>query len=334
MTIENNYLSNFSLEEKFLCSAISFTPKKDAFELYEQIDDHIIFETAKKNLVDSIVGYRLIEKYGKGNIPLHWINSYKTTKEKVSSYLEELDRIADLFLKEGIPLVALKNSGIAKAIYSYPGLVPMGDVDTLVRRGDFIKAHHILIENGYKIESPNKYETADVNIGILKGSSEYSTELSNGQSLWFELQWRPVEGKLLTPDQEPDGDELIDQSISIDGSALRLLSPEDNLLQVALHTAKHSYVRAPGFRLHLDVERIVNGQTIDWDVLINNIINHKVKVPVFFSLLIPKQLFNTPIPDEILSGIAPNYCKKQIISRWISKIGIFNKLYNLEFYAL
>ena len=61
MTIENNYFSNFSLVEKFLCSAISFTPKEDAFELYEQMDDHIIFETAKKNLVDSIIGYRLID---------------------------------------------------------------------------------------------------------------------------------------------------------------------------------------------------------------------------------------------------------------------------------
>ena len=46
----------------------------------------------------------------------------------------------------------------------------------------------------------------------------------------------------------------------------QILSPEDNLLQVALHTAKHSYVRAPGFRLHSDVDRIVCFQEINWNI--------------------------------------------------------------------
>ena len=324
MVIKNNYFSNFSLVEQFLCSAISFTPKEDTFELYEQIDDHIIFEAAKKNLVDSIIGYRLIEKYGEDNIPLHWVNSYKSTNKKIASYLKELDRISNILSKEEIPLVALKNSGIAKAVYPFPGLVPMGDVDTLVRRSDFIHAHEILINNGYKIASPNKYHIADVNIGYREGSSEYTTKLPNGEQLWFELQWRPVEGRFLRPDQEPEGDVLIDRSIAVDGSKLRILCPEDNLLQVCLHTAKHSYVRAPGFRLHLDVDRIVNAQKIDWSLFLKNVISHKVKVPVYFSLLIPKVLFNTPIPETVLKEIMPAPLRRHILSRWIQRIGLFN----------
>ena len=191
MVIENNYFSNFSLVEQFLCSAISFTPKEDTFELYEQIDDHIIFEAAKKNLVDSIIGYRLIEKYGEENIHLHWVNSYKSTNKKIASYLKELDRISNILSKDEIPLVALKNSGIAKAVYPFPGLVPMGDVDTLVRRSDFIYAHEILINNGYKIASPNKYHIADVNIGYRTGGSEYKIILPDSQQLW---SWRRKNG--------------------------------------------------------------------------------------------------------------------------------------------
>ena len=324
MVIEKNYFSNSSLVEQFLCSAISFIPKVDAFELYEQIDDHIVFEAAKKNLVDSIIGYRLIEKYGEDNIPPHWVNSYKSTNEKIASYLEELDRIADIFFKDGIPLVALKNSGIAKAVYPFPGLVPMGDVDTLVRRSDFIHAHEILINNGYEIASPNKYHIADVNIGYREGSSEYTTKLPNSEQLWFELQWRPVEGRFLRSDQEPEGDVLINRSIVVHGSKLRILCPEDNLLQVCLHTAKHSYVRAPGFRLHLDVDRIVNAQKIDWSLFLKNVISHKVKVPVYFSLLIPKVFFNTPIPETVLKEILPAPLRRYILSRWIQRIGLFN----------
>lgn len=324
MIIENSYFSKFSLVEQFLCSAISSIPNEDTFELYEQIDDNIIFETAKKNLVDSIIGFRLLEKYGKHNILPHWINSYKNKNDEIASYLVELDRVAGLFDKKNIRLIALKNSGIARAIYPYPGLVPMGDVDTLVKRSDFIEAHKTLIENNYEIASPNQYHMADVNVGLRTGGSEYKTILPNGKQLWFELQWRPVEGRFLRPDQEPDGNLLVDQSIPVNGTKLRILSPEDNLLQVCLHTAKHSYVRAPGFRLHLDAERIICGQNINWDIFTKNVIDHQVETPTYFSLYIPKILFNTNIPKEVLSQIKPGVIKIYIISKWINKVGIFN----------
>jgi hypothetical protein len=114
------------------------------------------------------------------------------------------------------------------------------------------------------------------------------------------------------------------RSVSISGSDVRMLSPEDNLLQVALHTAKHTYVRAPGFRLHLDVVRIVKGQTIDWDVFVKRVLDLQVKTPVFFSLAIPKIFFNTPIPDEVLERLKPSQWKVKIIVKWLQKVSLFN----------
>jgi len=324
MFTDQKFYSTLKPIEKLICSLIKFECQYEMLELYEKLDAKVLFIFANSNLVDSIVGYRLMEQYGEKNILKDWVNAYRETDKRISSYLNELDKVAKLLNENNIPLIALKNSGIAKTIYPYPGLVPMGDLDTLVKRSDFINAHNILTENGYKITTPNKYHIADVNIGYRKGGSEYTTRLKNGQELWFELQWRSVEGRFLRPEQEPNGDVLIDRSIPIEGSAIRVLSPEDNLLQVCLHTAKHSYVRSPGFRLHLDVDRIVNGSKLDWNIFLNNVFKHKVKTPVFFSLIIPKQLFNTPIPEEVLNSIMPNYFKKIIISNWIKKVGIFN----------
>ena len=85
------------------------------------------------------------------------------------------------------------------------------------------------------------------------------------ERLWWELQWRPVSGRWIRPDQEPDSAGLVDRSRPMEGTRARLLSPVDNLLQVALHLAKHSYVRAPGLRLHTDVDRVVRRQPIDWE---------------------------------------------------------------------
>ena len=324
MNIKIPYLNNISLEEKFIIDAIPVNYDIAIFNYFSDLDTNKLLNLSKINLVESIVAFRLIEHIGEKKISKEWIDCYKIIHNKITLYLKELDRVAGLFFNHDIPLIALKNSGIVRGLYQFPGLVPMGDVDTLVKRSDFIKAHTILINNGYKLVSPDKYHVADEKIGYRTGGSEYKTLLSDGSQLWFELQWRPVEGRFLRPDQEPDGDLLIDRSLSLNNTKVRILSPEDNLLQVCLHTAKHSYVRAPGFRLHLDVDRITNFQKINWEVFLENVFFHKVQIPTFFSLSIPKTLFNTEIPRQVLKEINPNIIKVYFLTKWIRNIGLLN----------
>jgi hypothetical protein len=146
-----------------------------------------------------------------------------------------------------------------------------------------------------------------------------------------------VEGRFLRPDQEPDADELMERSLPVPGTAVRVLAPEDNLLQVALHTAKHSYVRAPGFRLHLDVDRIVNGQPIDWQVFVERVHAHRVRTPVYFSLRIPAELLDTPVPEDVLRAIRPPRWKVELLDRWLLRTGLYRpnepKFGRLEFIA-
>lgn len=310
--------------QKLICSLVSFRVKESNFLLYQQFDDSEVFGESKNNLVDSIVAYRLIQYFGEKNVAKHWTKSYSDTHLKIQSYLHELDSVARALNKHGIKIIALKNSGIARGIYQNPGLVPMGDVDTLVSRNDFFKAHSILTNMGYKILAPNKFHVADVNIGYREGSSEYIKRLSDSNSLRFELLWRTVEGRFLRPEQEPSGDSFIRRSLDIENSQVKILSSEDNLLQVCLHTAKHSYIRAPGFRLHLDVDRIVNGCEINWELFLSNVEKHQVKNMVFYSLAIPTTLFKTPVPEDVLAVTRPSAVLNFIISNWIVKAGVFN----------
>ena len=116
----------------------------------------------------------------------------------------------------------------------------------------------------------------------------------------------------------------MDRSIAIEGSTVRLLSPEDNLLQVALHTAKHSYVRAPGFRLHTDVDRIVRSTRINWDLFAQRVETLQVKTAVFFSLALAHDLLETPIPHEVLERLHPARWKVWLITTWLQKVGLFD----------
>jgi hypothetical protein len=307
-----------------LCKAIAGTKLYEIANDYKKIGDKVFWEIAKNNRVESIVGHTLINALGRDNVPTHWVKAHDENSNRISAYLAELDYIADKLTDKDIPLIVLKNGGIARGIYPCPGCCPMGDLDVLVEKKYFQRAHQVLLNHDYHFEFRSPLEEPDIKEAEENGGAEYWKILTNGDKLWFELQWRAVAGRWIRPEQEPSTKDLVRRSISISGTTVRILSPEDNLLQVSLHTAKHSYVRAPGMRLHTDVDRIVRHQSIDWNVFLKYVLDLQVKTAVYFSLIIPKALFDTPIPDEVLARLKLPAWKVKLISGWLKKAGLFN----------
>jgi hypothetical protein len=290
---------------------------------------------ATANDVASIVAQRAAERLGWASVPAPWPEVYEVVKQRIAAYLTELDRVAGRLAEAGVSCVVLKNGGIARGIYRDrrhafdPGACPMGDLDVLVVKQQFRKAHSVLLDDGYQFEFRSPLESTDPSGDTAKaeagGGAEYWKKLPGGEKLWLELQWRPVAGRWIRPDQEPAAEEFMARSIPISGTAIRLLAPEDNLLQVALHTAKHSYVRAPGFRLHLDVERIVRAYpALDWNRFLQKAISLQVKTAVYFSLAIPVALFATPVPPRVLAALRPPAWRAAWLTRQIEKAGLFN----------
>jgi len=313
--------------QRLLCRAIADEPVAvrgvAARRLGEKLGDQAAFALAQANQVAPLLAHVLMET-GSFEVPAPWRQAHEESLTRISLYLGELDRLAAGLAAAGIPVVALKNGGIARGIFPCPGCCPMGDLDVLVSIRHFRRAHKILLAQGYKFEFRSPLEKPSLEAAEQGGGAEYWKILTGEEKLWLELQWRPVAGRWIRPDQEPKAEELLARSISIPRSAVRLLAPEDNLLQVALHTAKHSYVRAPGFRLHLDVDRIVRRQPLNWEVFLTQVISLEVKTPVYFSLAIPRFLFGTPIPDEVLAKLEPPPWKLALITGWLQRVGLFN----------
>ena len=293
-------------------------------QLCQELGDASAFALAQANQVCTHLAHTLPGARQDDNVSAPWHRAHDEVSQRITAYLSELDHVAALLEAESIPLVALKNAGIARGIYPCPGCCPMGDLDVLVEKRHFRRAHTIMLDAGYNFEFRSPLEEAELEAAEKGGGAEYWKMLPGGEKLWFELQWRPVAGRWIRPDQEPSAEELMARSIAISGTAVRLLSPEDNLLQVALHTAKHTYVRAPGFRLHTDVDRIVRRQPIDWELFLKRVFALQVKTAVYFSLAIPRAIFDTPIPDEVLTRIRPAVWKEKLVTRWLRSAGLFN----------
>ena len=317
---------NLTPSQQFLCLCIrhcDYLEIDKIKHLYDSIGDEVLFSQAKLNGVSSITGHALSIVLGEENVPSHWLEEYAKINERTSSYMTELEKVAHLLDKNDIKLLALKNSGITLGLYPHCGSCPMGDVDVLVSKTVFRRAHAILTDAGYELKFRSPFEEDNIEAAEHAGGAEYSVTLDNGEHLWFELQWRPVAGRWIQAEQEPQVDDLIKRSKPIINSKVRLLSPEDNLIQVALHTAKHSFVRAPGFRLHTDVDRIATVEDIDWAIFTSRVCELKTKTAVYLSLEMARTLLGTSIPDSVLSALKPNKLKVKIMNLWLEKVGIF-----------
>lgn len=248
--------------------------------------------------------------------------TYAESGSRMRVMMDELDAVAARLESAGLKMVALKNAGIARGIFDDPALCPMGDLDVLVSRHRFREAHALIEECGFTLKSRAAIEPADVEAGLESGGTEYIKQ-TGGEEVWFELQWRPVAGRWIRKDQEPDPEALLARSVPIEGSAVRLLAPVDNMIQVGLHTAKHTYVRAPGLRLHTDVDRLAAFTPPDWPAVGAMAKALSVKTAVYFSLAMAKALLDSPVPQSVLDDLRPPGWKVEAIAGWLARVDVF-----------
>lgn len=306
-----------------MCNAIAGVKLDEIANDYRQIGDKVFWEMAKNNRVESIVAHTLMDALGRDNIPTHWVKAHEESLNRISAYLVELDRIATLLKDAGVIIILIENAAIAKYFYLCPGCFDFGDLDLFVQRKNLPIIHKILSKQGYKFKLAGNNMSLNAP-NFYNGRVEYITVLANKYPLRINLQCSLVARRWFNGESEPNFDELFSRSVAIPESAVQVLCPEDNLFQLALHNAAHSYIRKPGIRLHLDIELFLRRVSINWKNVFEIAKRFHSKTIIYFSLVIPKVLFGTLIPDEVLVRLKPPIWKEKIINNWLQKVGFFN----------
>jgi len=318
MEIKYRDILNLALSAKDINDKKTYLEKE-----WATVDQDKLFDFAKIDEVTSHIA--IILKASDLKYDPKWDKEYEEVENRTTVLMDVLECVATKLKDNSIEIVALKNAGITKAIFKNNASSPMGDLDLLVRSNEFTRAHAIIEQElGFTFKFRSESEEEDLEEAFRGGGTEYF-KMVDGFKVWLELQWRPIAGRWIQPHNEPNGNELMNDSLEVFGSNVRILAPEDNLLQVALHTAKHSYVRAPGFRLHSDVDRVVRFQTIDWNKFENKVCELSLKTAVYFSLFFAKELLETPIPDRVLMKLKPVWFRRLSIHYFIKKAGLYNQ---------
>ena len=174
-------------------------------------------------------------------------------------FTSELAQISDQFQKHRLLAVPYKGPLLAESAYGDVALRNFGDLDFLISPTDFEGASRSLSELGYR---PSSDLSRAVERFWLRHGYERSFDSAAGKYL-VELQWA------LLPRFYAVGlrtEDLLarSQTASLGGRQVPSLSPEDTLLVLCLHAAKHLWVRLIWV---CDIAETLRTQTIDWPLL-------------------------------------------------------------------
>ncbi len=218
-------------------------------------------------------------------------NRYQHIARKNLQFTAELLRVLDCLEAHAIPAIPLKGPVLAETVYGELALRDFSDLDVLVQPQDVPKAKAALDALGYTVNT--QLSEAEESAYLATGY-EYTFDGPAGRNL-LEIQWN-ILPRFYAVDF--DGGEFFGraQTVTVCGRAMRALSPEDLLLTLCVHAAKHAWVRLYWLR---DIAGTMQSQTIDWAEFERRIRDLGIARMVGVSLLLAHRLLHSEAPEAV-----------------------------------
>jgi Uncharacterised nucleotidyltransferase len=218
-------------------------------------------------------------------------NRYEHNVRKNLRFATELFRVLDCLEAHAIPSIPLKGPTLAETVYGDLALRDFSDLDVLVHRDDVLKAKTALAGLGYaaNIQLSEAEERAYLATGY-----EYTFDGPAGKNL-LEIQWG-ILPRFYAVDLDCDEFFTRAGTVPVCGRPVRTLSPEDLLLALCMHAAKHAFARLHWLR---DIAGVVEAQTLEWTVFERRAVDLGVARMVGVSLLLAHRLLHANLPEAV-----------------------------------
>lgn len=222
-------------------------------------------------------------------------NKYIVSALSNTRLFNDLEKVFALFEEIRTPVIALKGSHLAETVYNNIALRTMGDIDLLVRLEDIEK-----IENAFQQAGAESlgYNCADsrqhfhvtyhlfekrlkVEVHWKLFSSRYTCQIDH------EALWKRAEP--LKPRQP----------------GVLVLSPEDLLIYICAHTAKHTIYLI--IRMLYDILIILKNyeKTLQWPEVAERAKQWGLQRPLYVYCRLAYELLGAPLQAELLESLRP-----------------------------
>ena len=219
-------------------------------------------------------------------------DQFQANARRNLSLTEELLALLSLFEAHGIPAVPYKGPALAASVYGDIALRQFCDLDILVHKRDVLRVKDLLLSRGYRPEFPL---TRAQEAALLRYDSEYAFVRPDTGSM-VELHWEIMPRYFpFSLDSERLWERL--ELISIRGREVPSLSPEDLLLILCVHSAKHLWGRLLWV---CDVARVISAyEGMDWGRVMGQARALGGERMLFLGLSLVGELLGATVPGEV-----------------------------------
>jgi hypothetical protein len=207
---------------------------------------------------------------------------------------KELLKLLNLLEVHRIPALPLKGPVLAASAYGNLSLRQFGDLDILAHQRDVPRAKDLLISQGYHLrgQQTNAQEAASLQVRF------HSQFVRDDSKVLVELHWRLIDWQFPFP---LDLDRLWErlESVSLTGTIVRHLPPEDLLLFLCVHGSK------PGHRWQrlnwiCDVAELIRVQQgLDWGQVLAQADRLGCERRLLLGLCLARDLLGTALPEQV-----------------------------------
>jgi len=209
----------------------------------------------------------------------------------------ELTRLLGGLEKIGIPAIPWKGPVLAASAYGDVALRQFGDLDILVRERDATPAKDLLLSSGYHLfyQASAEHEEAFHSLRQV-----YELVRNDGRVI-VELHWAITSQTFYFPLDPASLWEHI-ETVSLEGTAVRNLAPDDLLLVLCVHGAKHHWGKLLWICDIAELLRVYS-KRIDWRRLMDRARTLGGVRMLSLGLILAHDLLGATIPAHVLQQI-------------------------------
>ncbi len=216
--------------------------------------------------------------------------------------VDELLRIIALLERHGISAVPFKGPVLAASAYGDLSLRQFGDLDVVVHERNISEAGALLGSRGYTPMESWVQKGWGQDAARLRTLLEYNRAFVGcGGSSVVELHWAFAEPyNAFHPENGPLWEHL--QPVKLGGAWVSTFSPEDSLLILCVHGARHCWNRLAWI---CDIAELSRAHSeMDWSRALEEAKRLRVERIVFLGLRLARDLLGIDLPRPVLSRIA------------------------------
>jgi len=223
-----------------------------------------------------------------------------------SFFVRALTRVLARFDGAGIRVIPLKGVALAQSLFGDATLRVSSDIDILVPRQDVADASRLLIAEGFAPKEEGALTPARITL-LMLSDIECAFVPQSGSVSWllelhWDIAWRWRRDYVATDDLWAEA-----RRQSVFGVHVHALSPEWEILYLAIHAAHH---RWQALKWLVDVHEACLTRQVNWDHIESKARRFGWEKVLAVTLGICRALLSTPVPDN-LAAPAP-------LPRWLS----------------